>query len=551
MMDSLDSLREYFKIGKPIENRSPIETIEVATWTEREGLAWVPPNRLPQIVEDLWLNPISRPTLLTHVGNDERELGHGFVIYLLFHYPWDFTLTLGIRGIEERFPSLTTLCPALNWPEREVQDLLGLVAEGHPDPRALVLHPGWQEGFHPLRKDDENKNAFEPQPFVFSAAQGEGTFEVPVGPIHAGIIEPGHFRFQTIGETVLHLDAQIFYTHKGIEKLLEGKSIEEGLKIIERICGVCTVSHSLAYCEAVEKLKQIQPSRETLRWRTVLAELERLYNHVGDIGNMCAGVGFALGNANGLQNKERLQRLNKEIFGHRFLRGLVVPGGVAIQPESEKVRVLKTHLLELEADFEKWIPLILEHDGFRQRAVTTGVLKNQSALDLGVTGPAARASGVNTDWRECHAHLLYPELQVKAQVETTGDVWARLMVRVREVRQSFKILVTLLQETKDLNNPHLPHPIQNLQDRPASEGSKELGVRIKPYSFSWGCVESPRGTDVIWLMLDGAGKIYRCRIRSAAYANWPAVPLAVLGNIVPDFPLINKSFELCYSCCDR
>jgi Ni,Fe-hydrogenase III large subunit/Ni,Fe-hydrogenase III component G len=534
-MDSLHSLQDYFKIHG-----------EVSVWTDQEGLIWLQPESLVQVIQDLWLDPKTRPVLLTHVGNDERELGHGFVIYLVFHFARDFTLTLGVRGIKESFPSLTVFCPALNWAEREVQDLFGLLAEGHPDPHPLVLHPGWTEGFYPLRKTQKVKLDFHPKPLEFFPAHGEGTFEVPVGPIHAGIIEPGHFRFQSIGETILHLDAQLFYTHKGIEKLLEGKTLEEGLYIVERVCGVCTVSHALAYCEAVEKLADLHLTQECLRWRTVLAELERLYNHVGDIGNMCAGVGFALGNANGLQNKEQLQRLNKEIFSHRFLRGVVVPGGVKIRPDDVKLAFLKERLLELQGDFEKWIPLILDHDGFRQRAVTTGVLKTQSALDLGVTGPAARASGVPVDWRERHSYLLYPNLKVEAQVETSGDVWARLMVRVREVRQSFQLLFALLQEAQEAN-------LSNTKNQARLDSSiVSLALdKIKPYSFAWGCAESPRGTDVIWLMTDQEGKIFRCRIRSASYANWPAVPLAVLGNIVPDFPLINKSFELCYSCCDR
>lgn len=538
----MDTLRAYFQAR---------EDSEIETWTEQEGLVWVNLESFPGVLKELCVE--SGPVILNHTLNDERNHGRGFVVYLVLHWVGDFALTLAARGIEERFPALTAVCPALNWAEREVQDLFGLKAEGHPDPRPLVFHPGWPEGFFPLRKEKdntENRTHFEPKELTFSPAQGEGTFEIPVGPIHAGIIEPGHFRFQTIGETVLHLEAQLFYTHKGVEKLLEGKDAWEGLKIVERLCGVCTVSHALAYCEAVEKLAAFQPSRTILAWRTVLAELERLYNHIGDIGNLCAGVGFALGNANGLQCKERLQRLNQEFFEHRFLRGSVVPGGVKTIPDVQQTQALQELLQEIRADFEEWIPLILDHDGFRQRAVTTGVLKRESVLDLGVTGPAARASGVSVDWRQRHAYLLYPELNLEPQVETGGDVWSRLMVRVREVGQSFELLETLFRKMKDsgqgVNQRDITH---------SGEGQKEFQraweANAKPFSFAWGCAESPRGTDVIWLMVDDEHKLYRCRIRSAAYANWPAVPLAVLGNIVPDFPLINKSFELCYSCCDR
>ncbi|SPF55531.1 membrane-bound (NiFe)-hydrogenase (Ehf-type, Group 4f), large subunit E [Candidatus Desulfosporosinus infrequens] len=516
--------------------------VKIEQWEKHEGLVEVPPHDLPGILAYcIAMRP--HPIWLTHVVNDERQLGNGFCVYLVLHFPGkDFSLTLVAKGIKSEFPSLALIFPALNWSEREAQDLFGLQADGHPDPRSLVLHPGWPKGFHPLRKDyktgKESKD-FKRAPLVFPEMHGDGIFQVPVGPIHAGIIEPGHFRFYAIGEPVLHLEAQLFYTHKGIEKLIEGRSIEDGLRIIERVCGVCTVSHALAYCEASEKLANFEISRSVLLWRTILAELERVYNHVGDIGNMCAGVGFALGNANGSQCKEELQRLNLEFFGHRFLRGIVVPGGMKSIPGPTESQTIRSRLQELSDDFEKWIPLLIRHDGFRQRAVTTGVLKPESAVDLGVTGPAARASGLPYDWRELHAHLLYPELKVKAMIEHKGDCWSRLMVRVKETRESFRFLHILLSEGMK-KSEHRPEIQKSFSEH-----------RMQPWQPAWGCVESPRGTDVIWLMLDDESKIYRCRVRSASYANWPAVPLTVPGNIVPDFPLINKSFELCYSCCDR
>ena len=525
-----------------LESYHSYPATKIVEWNKQEGIVDVPARDLPEILTYcLAMKP--HPIWLTHVVNDERQLGRGFCLYLVLHFPGqDFSLTLVAKEIKDEFPTLALIFPALNWSEREAQDLFGLKAVGHPDPRSLVLHPGWPKGFYPLRKDytvGEECKEFKRAPLVFPEMHGEGIFQVSVGPIHAGIIEPGHFRFYAIGEPVLHLEAQLFYTHKGIEKLVEGRSIEDGLRIIERACGVCALSHGLAYCEAVEKLANVEVPRAVLLWRTILAELERTYNHVGDIGNMCAGVGFALGNANGSQCKEKLQRLNSEFFGHRFLRGVVVPGGMKSIPGAQDSQALLNRLLGLSADFEAWIPLLLEHDGFRQRAVTAGILKPENAIDMGVTGPAARASGIPNDWRELHAHLLYPELKVKSIIEHDGDVWSRLIVRVRETRESFQFLDTLLREA--MQGPEFTY------DNPASIAKEE----IKPMSSAWGCVESPRGTDVIWLMLDGEGKIYRCRIRSASYANWPAVPLTMPGNIVPDFPLINKSFELCYSCCDR
>ncbi|NMA68674.1 MAG: hypothetical protein GX958_04570, partial [Desulfitobacterium sp.] len=261
-------------------------------------------------------------------------------------------------------------------------------------------------------------------------------------------------------------------------------------------------------------------------------------------------------------------------------------GGVRKIPSPKEVFKMQKKLHELEKDYEEWIPLLIEHDGFRQRAITTGVLKTQSALDLGVTGISARASGVNQDWRALHDHLLYGELKVEPQVEKEGDVWARLMVRVRETRESFRILKELLgklsessqekekysskknllsqEESLSLEKNTLVSEVEGipvlLEESSSLESEQVLSstedrvlfrFSASDHPFAWGCVESPRGMNVIWLMLDQEGKIYRCRIRSGPYANWPAVPLAVLGNIVPDFPLINKSFNLCYSCCDR
>lgn len=532
----MQGLQEYLRSFHSHPDTGIIE------WTKQEGIVEVPSGDLPEVLT-YCLEMKPRPFWLSHVVNDERQLDRGFCLYLILYFPGnDFSLTLVAKGINYEFPSLASIYPALNWSEREAQDLFGLQAVGHPDPRSLVLHPGWPKGFHPLRKDyivGEEWKEFKRAPLVFPEMHGEGIFQVPVGPIHAGIIEPGHFRFYVNGEPVLHLEAQLFYTHKGIEKLVEGRSIEDGLRIIERVCGVCALSHGLAYCEAVEKLANLEVARPVILWRTILAELERIYNHVGDIGNMCAGVGFALGNANGSQSKEKLQRLNFDFFGHRFLRGMVVPGGVRSIPGAQDSQAILDRLEELSVDFEDWIPLLLEHDGFRQRTVTTGILKSENALDFGVTGPAARASGISNDWREFHAHLLYPELNVKSMVEQGGDAWSRLVVRVKETRESFRILNTLLGEA--IKGPAMDYECTT---PPSLEN-------LRPMTPAWGCVESPRGTDVIWLMLDAENKIYRCRIRSASYANWPAVPLTAPGNIVPDFPIINKSFELCYSCCDR
>ncbi len=215
----MQSLREYLQ---------SYPGVELIKWEKLEGLVDLPLQKHPEILTYcLAIKP--RPLWLTHVVNDERQLDRGFCLYLVLHFPGkDFSLTLAVQGIIDKFPSLTLLFPALNWSEREAQDLFGLQAFGHPDPRPLVLHPGWPKGFFSLRKDyvvGDDRKAFDPAPLGILKAHGDGIFEIPVGPIHAEIIEPGHFRFHTIGEVILHLEAQLFFTHKGIEKLLEGKSM--------------------------------------------------------------------------------------------------------------------------------------------------------------------------------------------------------------------------------------------------------------------------------------------------------------------------------------
>lgn len=475
--------------------------------------------------------------LITITATDQRQEQGVFRLYYLFadEEQDDFlTLILDIDEKESAFPSITPLIPAANWSEREIQDLFGLQALGHPDPRRLILHEDWPDGMYPLRKD------FDPQQpiprvkgtFTFPKIQGTGITEVPVGPIHAGIIEPGHFRFQTLGEEVLQLDAKLFYTHRGIEKRLEGMDILEALVIIEQICGVCIASHSVSYTQAIEKLAGIQVSRHADYLRTIFLEMERLYNHIGDIGNICAGVGFAVGNSHGLRLKEELMRINKKIFGHRYLRGYNRIGGVSHGLSDSSKAELMERLTELEKDFRELIMLLKEHEIFMDRLTGTGRLVKKIALEWGAVGPAARASGVSRDVRIQYPYAAYKQHPIKLVMKSEGDVLARVDVRIEEVYQSFSFIKEVLAE--------LPEgPIQSA-----------LPEQINS-NWSFGLTESPKGENMHWVMIGENGKIERYHIRSATFSNWAVVPFTVPGNIIPDFPLINKSFELCYSCCDR
>jgi Ni,Fe-hydrogenase III large subunit/Ni,Fe-hydrogenase III component G len=478
--------------------------------------------------------------LLTLFGADERVDAGEFAIYAAFLAPGGQTLSVraSVDAQQPEYPSVTPVVQAVHWDERELADLLGIQPMGHPDPRPLVRRPDWPAGVFPLRKDFDPV-VFPPTPrelesFVPRPVEGDGVVEVPVGPIHAGVIEPGHFHFAAIGELVLQLEARLFYTHRGIEKLAEGRTADQALPLAERLCGACALSHATAFCQAIESLADAEIPPRASWARTVLLEVERLYNHLGDAGNICAGTGFAVGAMQGGLLKERLQQLNEHLVGHRFLRGVCTPGGLRRDLDKGELLAARLELEQLHLATRTFTHLLVEHDGFMDRLRGTGRLESGTVRALGGVGPAARASGVDTDLRRDRPYAAYKDVRhaLHVPVHHDGDVEARLRQRLAEAIVSFRLLDELLA-----NPPDGPVRIP-------------LGP-LQPHRLGLGVVESPRGADVHAVLLDGDGRIARYRARSASFPNWPLVPLAVPGNLMPDFPLINKSFELCYACLDR
>jgi len=475
--------------------------------------------------------------LLTLVGTDERPVRGEFGIYTVLYLPAlkkIIEIQISLNAAEPNYPSATPIFASAHWLEREINDLLGIVPSGHPDLRRLAVHPDWPAGVFPLRKD------FDPAAEVprvdgeidFCQVEGEGIYQIPVGPIHAGIIEPGHFRFFTFGEDVINLQAQLFYTHRGVEKTAEGKHFQDVTLLAERICGVCSVSHVVSYAQAVESLADVAIPDRAKYLRTILLEMERLYNHIGDIGNMCAGIGFALGISRGAILKEKVMRKNFELAGHRYLRGTVVPGGTKQDLAERELKELDVWLDDIEKDLKELTEMILSSSGLLDRMQTTGILTLQNALTLGAVGPAARAAGVKRDIRRDLPYAAYDQLDFSVPVQQDGDVYCRLKQRIDECGQSFSILRQALE--------YLP------------QGEHYVAVTSLPcYQTSVGYTESARGANVHWIMSGEDNTIYRYMVRSASHCNWPVLPLCVPGNIVPDFPLINKSFELCYACLDR
>ena len=449
------------------------------------------------------------------------------------------TLVVSLDPGRPTLPSLAVKIPAANWHEREAQDLFGIVFAGHPEPQPLVVHDGWPKGQFPLRKTFDARQCLPVEPaveFPHLVVEGEGVFEVPVGPIHAGIIEPGHFRFSTAGEKVLNLEPRLFYTHRGLEKRVEGLTALDAFYVAERMCGVCSVSHGLGFCEAAEQIAGVEVPRRARTLRTLALEMERLYNHVGDVGNISAGASYHYGTSAGARMKEALQQVNERLTGHRFLRGLVTPGGVNDDLTDELIQSIERVVASTEEALAHLTDRIENNPSVLDRLDTTGELARQTAVDLGVTGVAARASGINRDARRDHPHGAYADAdgpRVQVMTGEDGDVHARLILRTQEAHESMRLIRGMLS---------------NLPSGP-------LSVAFPDTLPSWGigisAIESPRGASIHWLRSDARGRIDRYHLRSASYANWPAVPLTVLQDIIPDFPLINKSFELCYSCTDR
>jgi Ni,Fe-hydrogenase III large subunit/Ni,Fe-hydrogenase III component G len=411
--------------------------------------------------------------------------------------------------------------------EREMRDLYGITPIGHLLPRRLVRHPHWPAGYYPMRREARPPEfSLTSEPFPFLTVEGQGVYEIPVGPVHAGMIGPGHFRFSVIGETILKLKARLWYVHKGIEKLFEGRDLVSGLPLAERISGDTAVGHSLAYCQAVEEALDLPVSTDARRARALLLELERVYNHIGDIGALCNDVGHGVLQAHAMRIRESLLRLNAETTGHRLLRDGVHIGGATLRQVPDPDR-----LSAIAADIRDVVELAETNSLVAERFTGTAVLSGAEAHDLGALGYVARASGIDIDARRDHFSFDYAEAGAVLTVPTqkAGDVMARFRQRVAELDVSFGLLDVLCRSTGPVDVRPDPTPCRA---RPA------VGV---------GIVEGWRGTIVHRVEIGPDDRVTRNKIVDPSWFNWPALPVALADTIVPDFPLVNKSFNLSYA----
>lgn len=423
-------------------------------------------------------------------------------------------------------PSLARLSFPAGRFEREMHDLYGVVPEDHPLPRRLVRHFHWPRGWHPMLAGAGDPPAFGDTdgPYPFRTVEGPGVYEIPVGPVHAGMIGPGHFRFSAAGETILNLKARLWFTHRGLEKLFAGRTPEDAVELAARVSGDTTIGHTLAFCLAVEDALGLTVPQPQQRLRAMLLELERLHNHVADIGALCNDVGHGILNAHALRIRERLLRVNDTVTGHRLLRGAIHPGGAV-------VRALPApgELAAIGADIAGVVALALGHSVVRDRFAGTAVLPARQAAGLGTLGYVARASGLSTDARHDYP-LPGIEFPRTAYSQAGGDVLARFTARAEEIQPAVAFITEAVRRLDGhlgaAPAPRLPRP-----------GGPRPGT---------GIAEGWRGTIVHRVELAADGTLTRVKVADPSFFNWPALPVALADTIVPDFPLANKSFNLSY-----
>ena len=469
--------------------------------------------------------------LLTLWGCDTRPARGGFTLFACWLGAESLTLAqLDLAPGVTHYPGLHERFPVAERLQRAVRDLLGLQALGM-DPRPWLRHTAWPPDVYPLRHDAAPPAPCGPpeaERYAFVPVEGEGVHEMAVGPVHAGVIEPGQFRFSVVGEKILRLEQRLGFTHKGVEKRFEQLGLREGVRLAARLSGDSAAANAWAYCMALETLADVRVPPRALHLRALLLERERLANHLGDIGAIGndGGFGFALAQFSRL--KEDLLRLNARVFGARYPFDAIQPGGVATDVGAAAADLLHAQAVALQAEVDRLKTILDQHEGLQERFKTTGRVRPETARALGMLGLAARASGQALDLRVLPGCAPYARHQVKLALAMDGDVAARVAVRFAEVFESLRLCRELLDTL------------------PTGAVRVELGDGIAP-GLALGIVEGWRGPAFIALHSAPGGRIARCHPHDPSWQNWPALEWAVPQDIVPDFPLINKSFNLSYS----
>lgn len=471
--------------------------------------------------------------LISMFANDERGLSGKYAVYYVFA-DREAAILLTIKTLVDpskmKIKSISGRVYAAALYEREIKDLYGIIPVGHPDDKRLVFHSNWPNGEHPLRKDydPKQKQKIANEPISFHTVDGAGVYEIPVGPVHAGIIEPGHFRFSVAGEPIINLEAQLYYVHKGIEKLCEGQTLEKCLYISERISGDETVANSLAFCQAVEKIAGAEVPLRAQYLRVVFAELERLTSHLGDLAGVCLDSAYGFATFQFRMMRGWAYAVADELCGMRFLRSVNKLGGVRKDFSSGKEASVIKKLNEIKKELKDTVDIVRSNSMFIDRIENTGILRSEIAADLNAVGPGGRASGMYFDVRKSFPYEAYKELDFFIPEHFNGDINCRFNTKTEECFEAISLMIRALEEM------------------PEGKVWEDIGT-VEPYRAAFGMTEAPRGENVHWVMTGENNTVFRYKIRTPSFCNWPALCHAVKGNIVPDFPLINKSFNLSYA----
>ncbi|MBK5244713.1 MAG: NADH-quinone oxidoreductase subunit C [Eubacteriaceae bacterium] len=519
------------EINKKLSEIFPDDILESLNCNSNELYITVNPVNILGICS--FINSEMGYPLVSMFANDEISLCENYAIYYVFanREKGSFLIikTL-IDPIKMSFKSITEKVHAAARYEREIKDLFGLIPLGHPNPKRLVFHGNWPDELFPLRKafDLKHKPHFAKKTINFGKVISEGVYEIPVGPVHAGIIEPGHFRFSVAGEPIINLEAQLYFVHKGIEKMCEGESIEKCLYVSERISGDESFTNSVAYCQAIEKIAKIKIPERAEFTRVIFAELERLTNHLGDLGGICTDVAYGFAAFQFRMMKGWAYGIADELCGMRFLRSVNKLGGVKKDFIAGKELKIIDELGKIRAELKETVDIMKSNSLFIDRVEHTGILSKKIATDLNAVGPAARGSGIRYDVRKSFRNDAYQQLEFIIPEHNNGDVNCRINVKIEECYQAIDLI------------------LKSLEIMPWGKVLEPIHA-VEPYQFAFGITESPRGENIHWVMTGENNTIFRYKIRTPSFCNWPALCHAVKGNIVPDFPLINKSFNLSYA----
>ncbi len=497
-----------------------------------EWPAWESTITVEQLLDVAREIQVNHGQLLTLWGSDERSRSGGFRLHLVFIFWKQSTLYIQCNLPESDlvYPDLSIFFPIANRLQRALFDLFGFRAKESDDQRPWLRHNSWPSDVFPLREEVKLTDQFpqEIDHYSFVRVGGEGVHEIPVGPVHAGIIESGHFRFSVVGERILRLEERLGYTHKGIAKHFQNCTFSKGAQLAGRISGDSTVAYAWAYSMAVENLHQqtIMPRAQWLR--AFLLERERIMNHLGDLGALGNDAGLSFGFSQFSRLKETVLRLNAKLFGHRYLMDIIVPGGITVDLPFGSIAAIQQEIQMLQSEVKELQIIYAEHEGLQDRFVTTGIIDAELAQKLGLLGLTSRASGMGIDWRVCMSHAPYNQLNVHICTENAGDVAARVSVRFQEIEESLRLMEIFLKK--------LP------------QGSVQHALpQVTASGVGLGCVEGWRGPVFVAVCNKDAEHLCWAQVHDSSWQNWLALEHAVMGNIVPDFPLINKSFNLSYS----